>query len=101
LSALLGQFGSVDLPNVAAGLVILAGDIDRGIKGVVWARQAFPGIPVLYVAGNHEHFSISEAAAATRACRSDSSEKAHRNGWALLFPSRLGRRPMNSRQRNR
>ena len=37
-------------------MVVLAGDIDRGIKGVVWARQAFPGIPVLYVAGNHERF---------------------------------------------
>jgi hypothetical protein len=34
----------------------IAGDIDRGIKGVVWARQAFPGIPVRYVAGNHEHY---------------------------------------------
>jgi hypothetical protein len=33
----------------------IAGDIDRGIKGVVWARQAFPGNPMLYVAGNHDH----------------------------------------------
>jgi hypothetical protein len=56
LSSLLGQFGSVDLPDVAADLVVLAGDIDHGIKGVVWARQAFPGIPVLYVAGNHDHY---------------------------------------------
>jgi ribosomal protein L7Ae-like RNA K-turn-binding protein len=52
LNALLGQFGSVDLPDVAAYLVVLAGDIDRGIKSVVWARQAFPGIPVLYVVGS-------------------------------------------------
>jgi hypothetical protein len=34
LSGLLGQFGSVDLPDLAANLVVLAGDIDRGIKGV-------------------------------------------------------------------
>jgi len=56
LSDLHREFGSVDLPTVAADVVILAGDIDRGIKGVVWARQASPGIPVLYVAGNHEHY---------------------------------------------
>lgn len=42
------------LPDV----VVLACDIDRGIKGVVWARQAFPGIPVLYVAGNHDHHKV-------------------------------------------
>lgn len=56
LSDLRREFGSVDLPPVAADVVVLAGDIDRGIKGVVWARQTFPGIPVLYVAGNHEHY---------------------------------------------
>jgi len=26
--------------------VVLAGDIDRGTKGVAWARQAFPDVPV-------------------------------------------------------
>jgi hypothetical protein len=40
LSALLGQLASVDLPPVAVDLVVLAGDIDRGIKGVVWAPCA-------------------------------------------------------------
>jgi predicted phosphodiesterase len=59
LSDLHREFGSVFLPDVAADLVVLAGDIDRGIKGVVWARQAFSGVPVLYVAGNHEHFDAS------------------------------------------
>jgi hypothetical protein len=52
LSTLLGQLASVDLPPVAVDLVVLAGDMDRGIKGVVWARQAFPDVPLLYVAGN-------------------------------------------------
>jgi len=41
---------------VTADVVVLAGDIDRGTKGVAWARQAFPDMPVLYVAGNHEHY---------------------------------------------
>ena len=49
------EFGHVNLPEVTADVVVLAGDIDRGTKGVAWARQAFPDVAVLYVAGNHEH----------------------------------------------
>ena len=56
LSDLHREFGITDLPDVTADMVALAGDIDRGIKGVMWARQAFPNIPVLCVAGNHEHY---------------------------------------------
>lgn len=56
LSDLHREFGHVPLPEVAADVVVLAGDVDRGIKGVVWARQTFPETPVLYVAGNHEHY---------------------------------------------
>jgi predicted phosphohydrolase len=37
-------------------VVILAGDTDRGIRGVTWARMRFPGTPVVYVAGNHEYY---------------------------------------------
>src|ERR1043165_9444945 len=56
LSDLHREFGHVPLPEVAADVVVLAGDIDRGTRGVTWARMAFPGVPVLYVAGNHEHY---------------------------------------------
>ena len=56
LSDLHREFGSVDLPDAAADVVVLAGDIDRGVKGVAWARQRFPDNPILYVAGNHEHY---------------------------------------------
>lgn len=56
LSDLHREFGAFELPDVAADLVVLAGDIDRGVRGVVWARQRFPDTPVLYVAGNHEHY---------------------------------------------
>ena len=38
-----------------ADLVILAGDIDLGIRGIEWARTAFT-CPVLYVPGNHEYY---------------------------------------------
>lgn len=56
LSDLHREFGHATLPHVEADAVVLAGDIDKGARGVAWARQAFPGIPVLYVAGNHEYY---------------------------------------------
>jgi len=40
----------------AADVVVLAGDISPGTKAIAWARQAFPGKPVVYVAGNHEFY---------------------------------------------
>lgn len=56
LSDLHREFGHFDLPDLAADVVILAGDTDRGIRGVTWARMGFPGVSVLYIAGNHEHY---------------------------------------------
>jgi len=56
LSDLHREFSPMDLPDVAADVVVLAGDIDRGTKGVAWARQKFSDVPVLYVAWNHEHY---------------------------------------------
>ncbi|PRB82924.1 metallophosphoesterase [Pseudomonas sp. MYb185] len=38
-----------------ADVVVLAGDIDLGTRGLDWARQQFPG-PVLYIPGNHEYY---------------------------------------------
>ena len=40
----------------AADLVILAGDIGVHTRGLVWAANAFPKTPVVYVAGNHEYY---------------------------------------------
>lgn len=37
-----------------ADLVILAGDIAGGHKGLRWARESFPDKPIMYFAGNHE-----------------------------------------------
>ncbi|MBK8973431.1 MAG: metallophosphoesterase [Hahellaceae bacterium] len=37
-------------------LIILAGDIFTGTRGVTWAQQTFPDKPVLYVLGNHEFY---------------------------------------------
>ncbi|MBW7852562.1 MAG: metallophosphoesterase [Rhodospirillales bacterium] len=61
-------------PPVAADLVVLAGDVAHGADGVAWAAAAFPDRPVVYVAGNHEHWgddlgatrrALAAAAAAT------------------------------------
>lgn len=39
----------------AADVVVLAGDIDLGMRGLIWAEQAFT-CPVIYVPGNHEFY---------------------------------------------
>lgn len=45
-----------DLPG--ADLVVLAGDIDRGVGGIAYADALarYAGCPVVYVAGNHEYY---------------------------------------------
>ncbi|HUS12643.1 MAG TPA: metallophosphoesterase [Pyrinomonadaceae bacterium] len=40
-------------------VVILAGDIDTGGHAVGWAAKTFAGLPVLYVAGNHEAYGMT------------------------------------------
>src|SRR6201999_1702107 len=46
-------------PPVQADVVILAGDISVGTRGVAWAREWADGRPVLYVVGNHELYGHS------------------------------------------
>lgn len=45
----------LDVSDINADVVILAGDIDEGLAGVQWALEAFT-VPVLYVIGNHEPY---------------------------------------------
>lgn len=49
--------------------VILAGDIHTKARAPGWAAQAFPGIPILYVSGNHEYYgeTVDDFGAAIRA----------------------------------
>ncbi|MCW5597183.1 MAG: metallophosphoesterase family protein [Rhodocyclaceae bacterium] len=42
--------------GAAADLVVLAGDIGRHTHGLEWARTAFAGKRIVYVAGNHEFY---------------------------------------------
>lgn len=56
LSDLHLEFEPFQPPTLDVDLVILAGDIHKGIKGVKWANDHF-SVPVLYVPGNHEYYS--------------------------------------------
>ncbi len=42
--------------EVDADVVVLAGDIDVGTRGVEWAARSARGRPVIYVPGNHEFY---------------------------------------------
>lgn len=37
-------------------VVILAGDIGKGVHGIKWAKRSFPDVPIIYIAGNHEYY---------------------------------------------
>lgn len=56
LSDLHLEFDAFVPKPVKADVVILAGDTDRGTRGIQWARQHFLDRPVLYLAGNHEYY---------------------------------------------
>ncbi|MEN9544448.1 MAG: hypothetical protein RLZZ598_1281 [Pseudomonadota bacterium] len=42
--------------DLAADVVVLAGDIDLGTRGIEWARRTFGDRPIVYVHGNHEFY---------------------------------------------
>ncbi|WP_236171194.1 metallophosphoesterase [Pseudomonas pseudonitroreducens] len=44
------------LPQAAADVVVLAGDIHEHLQGLHWAREEFPDSEIIYVAGNHEFY---------------------------------------------
>ena len=56
LSDLHLEFSNMMVPANDADVIVLAGDIWKGDKGIYWARAAFPGKPIVYVAGNHEFY---------------------------------------------
>lgn len=37
-------------------VVVLAGDIEEGLRSPEWARRAFPNKEIILVAGNHEFY---------------------------------------------
>lgn len=59
ISDLHQEFGHTDLSFDNADVVVLAGDVNLGTKGVDWIKTKIPDKPVLYVLGNHEYYKGS------------------------------------------
>ena len=53
------EFGTANVPETDADVVVLAGDIHLGREGRKWARSHFQDKPVVYVLGNHEFYRHS------------------------------------------
>lgn len=56
LSDLHHEFGSIDLSFDGVDVVVLAGDVNLGTKGIEWIKATIRHIPVIYVLGNHEYY---------------------------------------------
>jgi predicted phosphodiesterase len=56
LSDLHLEFAPFVPPETDADVVVLAGDIDNGARGLYWALRTFTRTPVVYVLGNHEYY---------------------------------------------
>jgi predicted phosphodiesterase len=66
----------IDPAQSRPDIVVLAGDVHKEGRAVEWAAATFPGLPVLYVHGNHEPYSstIQRAHRETReACKQHSN----------------------------
>jgi 3',5'-cyclic AMP phosphodiesterase CpdA len=56
LSDLHLEFMPFDPPETDADVVVLAGDIGKGVQGIHWARGSFPDKEIIFVPGNHEFY---------------------------------------------
>jgi len=59
LSDLHLEFAPLEVPRVSADVVVVAGDVHKGHKGLECLRKAFPATPVVYVLGNHEYYGYA------------------------------------------
>ncbi|MNU26795.1 3',5'-cyclic adenosine monophosphate phosphodiesterase CpdA [compost metagenome] len=50
------EFGAELLNFTDTDLIIMAGDVHLGTKGVEWMRTLNKDIPIIYVLGNHEYY---------------------------------------------
>ena len=53
------EFGYSELSFDNADLVVFAGDVNLGIKGLHWIQSRIKNKPVIYVLGNHEYYKSS------------------------------------------
>lgn len=59
ISDLHQEFGFTDLSFDKADVVVLAGDVNLGTKGIEWIKTKISDKPVIYVLGNHEYYKGS------------------------------------------
>ena len=59
ISDLHQEFGFIDLSFDHSDVVVLAGDVNLGTKGIEWIKTKIPDKPVIYVLGNHEYYKCS------------------------------------------
>lgn len=81
------------IPSTDADIIILAGDIDKGIKGVEWAINESKRLnkSIVYVPGNHEYygFDIPEALAEMRDITMDTNVHVLDNDSIILQGVRI------------
>lgn len=56
LSDLHLEFSDMQKPTAEADVVVLAGDVWQGDRGIYWARENWPKTEIVYVSGNHEFY---------------------------------------------
>lgn len=59
ISDLHQEFGITELSFDNADVVVIAGDVNLGIKGLHWIQSRIKDKPVIYVLGNHEYYKSS------------------------------------------
>ena len=59
ISDLHQEFGQLDLNFENADIVIFAGDINYGTKGIEWIKSKIRDKPIIYILGNHEYYKGS------------------------------------------
>ncbi|BEU71157.1 MULTISPECIES: metallophosphoesterase [Ralstonia solanacearum species complex] len=56
LSDLHLEFSTLDIDTTGVDVIVLAGDIHLGKRGLPWIEVQSRGLPVIYVPGNHEFY---------------------------------------------
>ena len=71
------EFGALQIPPTDADVVVCAGDIHVGVKGLEWIVSRFPDKPVVYVLGNHEFYHHSLPALTEQLMRETAGTQVH------------------------
>ena len=56
LSDLHLEFSTLDIDTTGVDVIVLAGDVHLGKRGISWIEAQSRGLPVIYVPGNHEFY---------------------------------------------